>query len=322
MQDLIIGVDIGGTKILSGIINRQGVILARKKEATPADCDAGEVLERIKVSINELIQELGIGWQDILGVAVGAPGPLDYGSGIIKDPPYLEWKKFPLKEELSKRLGAQLLLDNDANMAALGELRFGRSKACTYLIYMTISTGIGGGIITNGKIYRGQDGAAGEFGRMGLLAANANGDWTNGQDLEHLASGTALAHAAQELIQQGRGQGILALGGQRNPITAREVGAAARSGDLEAGEIIARAGYYLGMAIANLVNIFNPERVVLGGGTGLGLQDLLLEPIQAAVNTWVAPSLRHNLEVEFTTLGDNIGMLGCAAAVLQEFENQ
>ncbi|PKM76998.1 MAG: transcriptional regulator [Firmicutes bacterium HGW-Firmicutes-15] len=321
MQELIIGIDIGGSKILSGILNREGRILARKKETTLANCEAGEVLDGINVTVKELMQELGAQRNNILGVAVGAPGPLDYFNGIIKDPPNLGWRELPLREELSKRLGMQLLLDNDANMAALGELRFGRSKACTHLIYMTVSTGIGGGIIIDGKIYRGKDGGAGELGRMRLLAEDGQGASKHGQNLESLASGTALAHEAQELIKQGRGQGILALCPEASKITAREIGEAARGGDPEARQMLRRAGYFLGMAIANLVNIFNPEWIVLGGGAGLGLQDFLGEPIRDVVNDWVAPSLKHNLKIEFTSLGEEIGLLGCAAAVLQEFEN-
>jgi glucokinase len=318
MQELIIGIDIGGSKILSGIVNREGRILARKKEATPLNCSPGEVLDGITVTVKELMQELGAGWQDILGVAVGAPGPLDYFNGIIKDPPNLGWREFPLREELSKRLGKQLLLDNDANMAALGEMQFGRSKDCTHLIYMTVSTGIGGGIIIDGKVYHGKDGGAGELGRMRILAEQGPGGSGRAQNLEDLASGTALAHEAQELIKQGRGQGISALCPEGTIITAREIGAAARGGDREAREMIERAGCFLGIAIANLVNIFNPERIILGGGAGLGLQDFLLQPIQNAVHQWVAPSLNNNLKIEFSTLGEDIGLLGCAAAVLQE----
>jgi glucokinase len=315
MQELIIGIDIGGSKILSGILNREGRILARKKEVTPADQDAGKVLDGITLTVNKLIKELGAGRNDILGIAAGVPGPLDYINGIIKDPPNLGWSEFPIRDELSKRLDMQLLLDNDANLGALGELYFGRSKGCSHIIYMTISTGIGGGIIINGNIYRGKNGAAGEFGRMSLLADQGSG--IKAENLENLASGTALACEAQELIKQGRGLGLLAQGRQT---TAREIGVSARGGDTEARAMIERAGYYLGMAISNLVNIFNPERIVLGGGTGLGLQDLLLEPIQSAVNSWVAPSLKNNLEIDFTTLGEDIGILGCAAAVLQKFE--
>ncbi|MDD3365588.1 MAG: ROK family protein, partial [Syntrophomonas sp.] len=202
----------------------------------------------------------------------------------------------------------------------LGELRFGRSKACTHLIYMTVSTGIGGGIIIDGQIYRGKDGGAGELGRMRMLAEEGQGACERGQNLEDLASGTALAHEARELIKQGRGLGMLALCPDATKITAYEIGESARQGDLEAAEIIQRTGRYLGMAVANLVNIFNPERVVLGGGAGLGLQDLWIQPIQDAANDWVAPSLKHNLKIEFTTLGEDIGLLGCVAAVLQQKE--
>jgi len=307
---LIIGVDIGGSKILSGIISPAGQILARKKEATLADHSAGIIVDQICESVMDLRRETGAKREDILGMAVGAPGPLDYENGIIKDPPNLNWREFPLQEELNKRLDVKPLLDNDANMAALGELRFGGSKPCSHLIYMTVSTGIGGGIIQGGKIYRGQTGGAGEFGRMIMTPA--------GEDLESLASGTAMANAAENLIQHGRGRGIMALCTKGKPVTSREIGAAARQGDPKASQIIRQAGEYLGMAVANLVNIFNPERVVLGGGAGLGLQDLLLQPIQDAVRKWVAPSLGKNLQVEFTTLGEDIGILGCAAAVLEE----
>jgi glucokinase len=318
VQELIIGIDIGGSKILSGIFNREGQILARKKEATLADRDAGEILDGITVTVKELMQELGLQRENILGVAVGAPGPLDYINGIIKDPPNLGWREFPLRDELSKRLGMQLLLDNDANMGALGELCFGRSKGCTHLIYMTVSTGIGGGIIIDGKLYRGKYGGAGELGRMRMVAEERQGAYKRGQNLEALASGTALAHEAQELIKQGRGLGMLTLCTGGATITAREIGEAARQGDLEALGIIQRSGHYLGMAVANLVNIFNPERVVLGGGAGLGLQDLWIQAIQDAVNDWVPPSLKDNLKIEFTTWGEDICLLGCVAAVLQE----
>jgi glucokinase len=321
VQELIIGIDIGGSKILSGILNREGRILARRKEPTLASRDTGDILDGITVTVKKLMHELGVGREDILGVAVGAPGPLDYFKGIIKDPPNLEWREFELRGELSKRLGMQLLMDNDANMGALGELYFGRSKACSHLIYITVSTGIGGGIIIDGRLYRGKDGGAGEFGRMRMLAGDGQGACECGQNLEALASGTALAHEAQELIKQGRGLGMMRLCSEAKRITAREIGAAARIGDHEAREIIERAGYFLGMAIANLVNIFNPELIVLGGGAGLGLQDFLLIPIQNAVNDWVAPSLKHNLKIEFSTLGEDVCLLGCAAAVLYEVEN-
>ena len=322
MQEVIIGVDIGGSKILSGIVTREGSILARKKKPTMADRDAGEIMDDICETVRELMQETRVKKEDILGVAVGAPGPLDHVTGIIKDPPNLGWRNLPLREQLSKRLGMQLLLENDANLAALGEWKFGSSKISRDLIYLTVSTGIGGGIIIDGKLYRGIDGGAGEFGRMRMETDSDNDPFRPNRCLEDLASGTAVAYEAEKLIKQGRGQAILKFCPAGSPITAREVGAAARSGVPEALAIIHRAGQYLGTAIANIVNIFNPDRVVIGGGTGLGLQDLLTDPIQNCLNSWVSSSMGHNLKIEFTALGENIGLLGCAAAVLQEIENK
>ncbi|MDD4801834.1 MAG: ROK family protein [Syntrophomonas sp.] len=320
MQELIIGIDIGGSKILSGILDLKGKILTCKQEPTPAAYDAGQVLDGIASTVRELMLELKAERSDILGVAAGVPGPLDYYNGIIKDPPNLGWGEFPIRAELSKRLGMQLLLDNDANMAAQGELRFGSSKACRNLIYITVSTGIGAGIIINGQIYRGQDGGAGELGRMRMIETTGSAAFQCGQDLEALASGTALALEAKRLVKQGRGQRILALGKMAETITAREIGAAARGGDPEACAIIVRAGYFLGMAISNIANLFNPARIVIGGGAGLGLREFLLEPIQKAAAQWVAPSINQNLQIGFTALGDELGLLGCAAAVLNEME--
>lgn len=321
LPEVIIGVDIGGSKILSGILTCEGRIIVQQKKPTLADRAAGEILDDISETIKELMHKAGVQRKDILGIAVGAPGPLDHISGIIKDPPNLRWRNWPLRDELSKRLGTQLLLENDANLGALGEWRFGGSKADRNLIYITVSTGIGGGIIVDGKLYRGSSGSAGEFGRMRMNVAGEEFSCKSNRSLEELASGTAIASEAQELIKQGLGHSILKFCPQGSMVTARQVGDAARCGVPEALTIINRAGQYLCIAIVNLVNIFNPDRVILGGGAGLGLQEFLAGPINDCVKNYLSSSMKHNLKVEFTTLGENIGLLGCAAAVLQEEEN-
>lgn len=320
MQKVIVGLDIGGTKILSGIITPDGQIIARKKEPTGSLRDTREILNEIAETVRELMHLTKVEPGDILGVAVGAPGPLDYRNGVIKDPPNLMWRDLPLRDELSKRLGKQLLLDNDANLAALGEWKFSKSKAGRHLIYLTVSTGIGGGIIIDGELYRGRDGGAGEFGRMMFETETGQGSASVIRCLEDLASGTAMASQAGALHRLGRGQAIMKFCAPDSPITAAEIGAAARQGVPEALEIVTRAGRYLGLAIANLVNVFNPDRIVIGGGTGLGLQDLWADQLQVGMEDGVAPSLGHGLKIEFTTLGEDIGLLGCAAAVLHELE--
>ncbi len=320
IEKVIIGVDIGGSKILSGILTREGRILVSKKEPTLAFRDSDEILDNISFTVRGLIQDIGVQPEDILGIAVGAPGPLDWAKGIIKDPPYLGWRNLPLRDELGKRLGRQLLLENDANLAALGEWKHGGSKAFQHLIFMTVSTGIGGGIIIDGRLYRGRDGAAGEFGRIRMEGQASASGYAPGLNLESLASGTALAHEAEELIKQGQGQAIRALCSPGAPVTACEIGAAARNGDQKAQAIIERAGQRIGIAAANLINIFNPDRFIIGGGMGLGLQEFLSQPIQESLNKLVSPSLGHDLKIEFSTMGDNNVLLGCVAAVLQEAE--
>lgn len=320
MPKVIIGLDIGGTKILSGILTPEGKILARKKEATRPMRDSGEILDGISETVTELMHKAGIGPEDIMGAAVGAPGPLDYHNGIIKDPPNLNWRDLPLRAQLSKRLGMPLLLENDANIAALGEWKFGKSGADGILIYITVSTGVGSGIVLNGEVYRGRDGAAGELGRMMFAAGSAQGSEKISICLEELASGTAIAGQAETLYRQGKWPKFEEYFPINSPATAEAVGRAARLGSPEAMSIIMRAGRYLGTAIANLVNLFNPDRIVIGGGTGLGLQDLWTGQLQACLGELVSPALGHDLSIEFTSLGEDIGLLGCAAAVLQNLE--
>lgn len=317
MHKVIVGVDIGGSKILSGIISPQGQILIKKKEPTLPTRSYGDILDGICITIRELMQAIHLTDADILGIAVGAPGPLDHVTGVIKDPPNLAWRNLPIRDELSKRLGRQVLLENDANMAAWGEWKYGGgTKAGHNLIYMTVSTGIGGGIIINGQLYRGRNGVAGEFGRL-KMQAGPDGEWMN---LEDLASGKSLAWRAQQLINAGASRSWAEFLPEGTAVSAREIGDAARKGVPEATRIISTASRHLGIAIANLINIFNPDRFVLGGGTALGLADIWQEPIQKWVDAYIADYIRCELSIEFTKLGDDIGLLGCAAAVLQGTE--
>ncbi len=322
MPKAIIGLDIGGTKILSGIIAPDGRILARKKEPTRPMRDAAEILDGIGATVTELMRMTGVQPEDILGAAAGAPGPLDYCHGIIKDPPNLNWREFPLRDELSKRLGRPLLLENDANLAALGEWRFGKSGTADNLIYVTVSTGIGSGIVIKEELYRGRDGAAGELGRMMFSAGPGVESIEVNNCLEDLASGTAIAKQAEDLRRQGGWPNCRDYCSPDLPVTAVEVGQAARRGSPEARAIVARAGQYLGMAIVNLVNIFNPDRIVIGGGAGLGLQDLWSRQLQGYLEKWASPALCHDSILAFTALGEDIGLLGCAAAVLQDLEKK
>lgn len=288
----------------------------RCQEPTSAAGRPEAVIEQTVRMVAEMKYSMDLKAQDILGIGVGVPGPLDFQAGIVEESPNLQWIRYPVREELSKRLGAKLLLDKDANVAALGEFYYGSNCQCRHLIYITISTGIGGGIISDGHLLHGLNGGVGELGHMVVAPGGRQCGCGRRGCLEAVASGRALAWEAEELIARGEGEQILANVPSGHPVSARELAQAARQGDKQAQALIDRTGCYLGMGIANLVNIFNPEKVILGGGVALGLQDLLLPVINNEVMANIFSLHRRQLEIEITKLGEDIVLSGCAAMVL------
>ncbi len=317
MGDYILAVDIGGSKVLTGILDRDGKVLIRKKEAICSIGQAEEVMEQSCRMTKQMMCELGIQEKDVLGTGVAVPGPLDYYRGQVVESPNLQWAEFPVRDYLSKSLASKLLLDKDTNVAALGELYYGLHPKCKNLIYITVSTGIGGGIIAEGKLLHGLTGGAGEIGHMVVEPDGRKCGCGRQGCLEALASGTAIAREVRDMVDRGEGENILACCSEGNPPAAREVGLAARQGDVEANALIKRVGTYLGMAIANLVNVLNPERVVIGGGVGLGLQDFLVPSIREYVYANIFSLHSRNLQIATTKLGEDIVLLGCAAMVLK-----
>lgn len=318
MEKYILAIDIGGSKILTGILTPDGTILLRQKEATCSTGHPDEVVAQISRMTEQMMCKLNIRSQDLIGVGAGVPGPLDYERGMVMDTPNLPWKEFKIREALSNTLGIRLWLDKDTNVAAWAEKVYGAGRDCSHFIYVTISTGIGGGIVTDGNILHGQAGGASEIGHMMVEPNGRRCGCGRCGCLEAVASGTALSLDAQEMIRQGGGKKIAAFCGEGQEATAYELGLAARQGDPEAIGIIQRAADYLAIGTANLVNIFNPGKVIIGGGVGTGLQDLLLPTIRDYVKTHVFPLHRRNLSIEATPLGEDIVLMGCAAMVLAD----
>jgi glucokinase len=313
LRELVVGVDLGATKVLTGIATIQGNLLSKVKFST--DCkqkNATEILDNISNSIDKIIKDNVTIRDRISGIIVATPGPLKYPEAIVMDSPNLGWGQVFLKEELSQRLGRPVIVDKDTNIAALGEYYFGQGCQYSQLLYITISTGIGGGIIINGRIHHGSNGGAGEFGHMVIKPDGPICRCGRRGCLEALASGTAIAREAVQLIKQEKGQGILACS-KGKKIEAREVGEAARKGDIKARTIILDAAEYIGIGVANLVNIFNPQIVVLGGGVAVGLEDLLLEPVREHVYKNVFALHKQNLKIEVSKLGNAVGLWGCIA---------
>ncbi len=334
---LVVGVDLGGTQTRAAVV-RGHEIVARVSHPTPAQDGPAAVIAGIAAAIHKALEMAEAGVSDIAGIGVSAPGPLDSKSGIVFESPNLTgWVNVHLSEDLAQLFdkAVPVYLGHDANLAGLAEYRFGAGRGTHDMIYMTVSTGIGGGIIVGDTIVEGASGTAGEIGHTYIdLRPDAPRDGIGHVGcLEALASGTAIARDANALIASGKGQGILAVHDELTQkegemqqqsteiahagphiVTARDVGEAAERGDPEAVAIIHQAGFYIGIGCTNLIHTLNPEVIVIGGSvTKAG--PLLFEPI---IQTVLARAFKRPAEMTRIVpaqLDDDGGILGAAAYV-------
>jgi glucokinase len=283
---LVLGIDIGGTTFTVGAISTEGrrVGALREEPTNPKD-GADAVLHRIAAAgraVMDDVRRLEPG-AEFIGIGAGAPGPLDAEAGVVLLTPNLGWVDYPLRDRLQATLGLPTVIDNDANCAVLGEWWRGAAHGTRHAIGFTIGTGIGGGIIVDGKLYRGASGCAGEIGHTTIEANGRHCACGNYGCLEAYASGLAIARRAVEAIESGEVTTLLLrAGGDPTRITAHTVYDAAHDGDELARELVHETAQFLGAGVANLVNVFNPEVVVVCGGvTRAG--DLLFVPLRREV---------------------------------------
>ena len=293
MKKIIIGIDLGGTKIAAAASDECGCILSEIIVPTEANKGKKQVVLNIVKAIECLSHSLK---SKISSIGIGVPGPIDYKKGLVINPPNLPgWKKVNLKEELSKFFKVPIFIDNDANCAALGEALFGAGQKANDFIYITVSTGIGGGIIIDRKIYRGANGSAGEFGHMIIDPNGYKCGCGNHGDLEAMASGTSIRTRSGE--------------------DAMAIHIKAQQGDKKAIKVINETAYYLGIGIANLVNIFNPELVVVGGGLS-NMGELLLKPTRQEFNKHALALPKKSVKIVRAKLRARAGLLGAIALCL------
>ncbi len=350
---LVIGVDIGGTQLRAAVL--QGVrMLARASELTGEDPVPERVIPRIFTVIQRALDEAHVALESIAGMGVATPGPLDNRTGIIYSPPNLPaWERVPLRDIVQQHYQRDQLpvyIENDANTAALGEYMFGAGRGCQNMVYLTVSTGIGGGVVIDGKLLEGASGTAAELGHMSI-------DWNGGLCncgnrgcLEYYASGTAIARIANEAIIAGQGTELLAFvdamsehpstipdlaalpsaqnmqtqpliesdeiaGITENPrVNARTVARAAEAGIPRAHEIIAQAGEALGVGLVNIIHIFNPERIILGGGVSM-MGGMLIEPALRITQERAMKVPYAAVRIDMAELGVNAGLVGAGGLV-------
>ena len=316
--NLVLGIDLGGTKILTAVIDAGGV-LSRGYSVTPAEEGPEAVVKSILESADRALNQAGVTAADLYAVGVGAAGLSNPETGILFTSPHLPgWHNVPLGDMVEKGLRKKVFLINDANAAAVGELHYGAGRGARNFIYITVSTGIGSGIIIDGEIYMGAAGMAGELGHMVIDDEGPACDCGNRGCWEALASGTALVREARRRIAGGKATSILGyVGGAPEKINAEAVHMAAQAGDKLANELITRAAYYLGVGLANVVNIFNPEVIVIGGGLA-NMGDRLLGPALAEAARRALPPSYRLVRFARAGLGSDSGVIGAAAFALEK----
>lgn len=305
---LTIGVDIGGTKVCAGVVDADGAVVDRERRPTP-EHDVAET-ERIIV---EVVSALAAR-HDVAAVGVGAAGWIANDHATVLFSPHLAWRDEPLLARLTGRIGLPLLVENDANAAAWAEYRFGAGRDRHVVVCVTLGTGIGGGLVVNGVVYRGAFGIACEYGHMALVpdgrlcACGNRGCW------EMYASGRALARDARDLIEESpvAASRLLALGGSADGVDGPVVTAAAAEGDPAASSICTNMGRWLGRGLANLAAVLDPSIFVIGGGVSVAGELLLRPAREEFAHTLTGRGFRPVAEIVGAALGPDAGLVGVA----------
>ncbi len=313
-DDIFAGIDLGGTKILVLIADAQGNVRGDSRVRTPAAQGPEAVIARIVQSVREAAEKAGVDAKSIRAAGVSAPGPIDSEEGVITDPPNLPgWHNVPLARILRERLGVPSLLENDANCQGVAEHQFGAGRGYKHMLFVTISTGIGGGVIIDDELYIGASGAAGEVGHIGV-STDINRVCGAGHPgcLEAYASGTAIAARAREMIAAGGLIRTARLAEHNPPLNAETVYLAGQQGEQEATAIIESAGRYLGIGLASMINAFNPQAIVIGGGLSNMGETILGPAVETARTRSFAQSFMDVRIVE-GELGERAAALGAIA---------
>jgi glucokinase len=318
-HEYIIGVDLGGTNIVVGAMSADGKHhFAMRSIPTSPELGAESVADRIVGLIEgvllDTIAQTKAQRRDFIGVGIGAPGPLDRDKGIVIVAPNLGWRMFPLRDRIAERLDLPATLDNDANCATVGEWWQGAAKGATNVIGMTIGTGIGGGLIIDGKLFHGSSDVAGEIGHTTIDLNGRHCKCGNYGCLEAYASGPAIATRAREVLVREETASLLPslVDGRLEAITAEIVYRAAQKGDAVANEIVRDTARYLGAGIANLLNILNADVVVVAGGvTQAG--DALFVPLRAEVRRRAFRPAVDATQIVPGTLPGTAGVVGAVA---------
>jgi glucokinase len=315
----VVGVDLGGTNVRAALISREGEILRQDRRPSLQDQPPDATLGQIVDACREVIAEHGARPEEVLGVGIGLPGIMDAQSGVcFWSPNFPQWKDVPIAATVAEGVGAPAFILNDAKCAALGELVYGAGRGVRNMVMITLGTGIGGAFVVDGRLLIGPNGSIGEVGHQTVDPQGRRCGCGNYGCWETTCARDAIIERAERKLQAGRDSRLRALA-ERGGVTPALVSQAAAEGDAVALEVLQEIGFYAGLGVANLINIMNPERFVIGGGIAQA-GELLLGPIRRTVDSRAVPLQRQTAQIVPAELGDLAGVMGAAVLVLDRVE--
>lgn len=315
LSQIRIGVDIGGTSIKIGLVEDTGAILEKWEIPTNQAGTSEIIVNEICDSIGAKLEKYGWTFRDAAGIGVGAPGFVDGKTGFVYEAVNIAgWRNVPLGELFTKRTGLPVFVENDANAAALGENWVGAGNQAENMVAVTLGTGVGGGIIANGKILDGVNGTAGEIGHITIDPHGYPCNCGRRGCLETITSATGIARQAMENIAKDPDSGLAEYYRMNGGVTAKVVFSRAAQGDANCQEIVEHTTDVLGKALANLAIIVNPSCMVIGGGVSKS-RDQLLQPLKHAFSKYALPRVSEVCEIKLAQLGNDAGLIGAASLV-------
>ena len=311
-----IGIDVGGTNVKIALVDGEGKIIYSNSVPTYAQMGYEYTVNNIKQAIRDLMKETNTDAKEIEGIGFDFPGQVDYKTGVVKLAPNIPgWVNVPIAQMIEEEFNIPTRIDNDVRCAALGELKFGAGKGCENFVCITVGTGIGSGLVINGQLVRGTANAAGEIGHIKL---QMNGGPICGCGdtgcLEAFASGPSIVAMAQEYLKGGKSTKFREMAGADGEITPYIVAKAAEAGDPVAKRIFEIVGTYIGMGLVSVINLLNPEKVIIGGGVAAA-GDLLLDPIRKTIKERAMVVAGNSVEIVPAELGNSAGVIGASMLV-------
>jgi glucokinase len=308
----VVGVDIGGTNIRAALTDRTGGILQEARRPSLADGPPGETLANIRAAVEEVLAAQGA--REVVGIGIGLPGIMDSETGVVFwSPNFPAWRDVAVPPSVGEPLGLATYILNDARCAALGELQFGAGRGACHMVMITLGTGIGGAFVVDGRLLLGPNGSIGEVGHQTIDPSGPRCGCGNFGCWEQWCARDAIIERALRLIQRGRATSLLAT---EEEITPARIADAAAAGDALALEVIEETAFYIGVGVANLINMLNPEVFVIGGGIALA-GEVLFEPVRRTVRARAVALQQQTARIVPAELGDNAGVMGGVVLALQ-----